>query len=43
MLSEACPGQAARTWDLLRAMLGEGFESINRRLHSDLCNLIGSA
>ena len=33
MLAEACPGQSARTWDLLRTVLGEGFESIDRRLH----------
>jgi hypothetical protein len=33
MLAEACPGQAARTWDLLRTVLDEGFESIDRRLH----------
>ena len=33
MLAEACPGQPADTWDLLRTVLGEGFQSIDRRLH----------
>jgi len=33
MLAEACPGQSARTWDLLRTVLDEGFQSIDRRLH----------
>src|ERR1700737_3766141 len=33
MLAEACPGQSARTWDLLRTVLREGFERIDRRLH----------
>jgi hypothetical protein len=33
MLAEACPGQSARTLDLLRTVLEEGFESIDRRLH----------
>ena len=33
MLAEACPGQSARTWDLLRTVLEEGFQSIDRRLH----------
>src|SRR6266478_4783089 len=32
MLAEACPGQSARTWDLLRTVLDEGFQSIDRRL-----------
>jgi hypothetical protein len=31
-LAEACPDQPARTWDLLRTVLGEGFQSIDRRL-----------
>ena len=31
-LAEACPGQSARTWELLRTVLGEGFQSIDRRL-----------
>ena len=31
MLAEACPGQSARTWDLLRTVLDEGFQSIDRR------------
>jgi hypothetical protein len=30
MLAEACPGQSARTWDLLRTVLEEGFQSIDR-------------
>ena len=33
MLAEACSGQAAGTWDLLRTVLDEGFQSIDRRLH----------
>ena len=33
LLAEACPGQSARTWELLRIVLGEGFQSIDRRLH----------
>ena len=33
MLAEACSGQSARTWDLLRTALDEGFQSIDRRLH----------
>ena len=33
MLAEACPGESARTWDLLRTVLDEGFQSIDRRLH----------
>jgi Plasmid pRiA4b ORF-3-like protein len=33
MLAEACPGQPADTWDRLRTALGEGFQSIDRRLH----------
>jgi hypothetical protein len=33
MLAEACPGQSERTWDLLRTVLDEGFQSIDRRLH----------
>jgi hypothetical protein len=32
VLAEACPGQPARTWDLLRTALDEGFQSIDRRL-----------
>ena len=32
MLAEACPGQSARTWDLLRTVLEEGFQGIDRRL-----------
>jgi hypothetical protein len=31
-LAEACPDQPARTWDLLRTALDEGFQSIDRRL-----------
>ena len=31
-LAEAYPGQSARTWELLRTVLGEGFQSIDRRL-----------
>src|SRR6202048_3559428 len=33
MLAEACPGQSAQTWDLLRTVLDEGFQSVDRRLH----------
>lgn len=32
MMAEACPDQPADTWDLLRKVLSEGFESIDRRL-----------
>jgi hypothetical protein len=32
MMAEACPDQSAGTWDLLRSVLSEGFESIDRRL-----------
>src|SRR5260221_14348989 len=32
MLAEAGPGQSAQTWDLLRTVLDEGFQSIDRRL-----------
>jgi Plasmid pRiA4b ORF-3-like protein len=32
MLAEACPDQPADRWDLLRSALGEGFQSIDRRL-----------
>jgi hypothetical protein len=32
MMAEACPDQPIRTWDLLRTVLTEGFESIDRRL-----------
>ena len=33
MLAEVCPGQSVRSWDLLRTVLDEGFQSIDRRLH----------
>ena len=29
MLADACPGQSARTWDLLRTVLDEGLQSID--------------
>ena len=32
MMTEACPDQPAGTWDLLRRVLSEGFESVDRRL-----------
>ncbi|MBV9081250.1 MAG: hypothetical protein JOZ62_01140 [Acidobacteriaceae bacterium] len=32
MMAEACPDQPTGTWDLLRTVLGEGFENIDRRL-----------
>ena len=32
MMAEACPDQPVRTWDVLRSVLSEGFESIDRRL-----------
>jgi hypothetical protein len=32
MMAEACPDQPVWTWDLLRTVLSEGFESIDRRL-----------
>ncbi len=32
MMAEACPDQSAETWGLLRTVLKEGFESIDRRL-----------
>jgi hypothetical protein len=32
MLAKACPDQPARTWDLLRTALDEGFQSIDQRL-----------
>jgi hypothetical protein len=34
MLAEACPGQSARTWDLFRTVLDEGFESIDRTVRT---------
>jgi hypothetical protein len=33
MLADACPGQSAGTWDLLRTVLDEGLQSIDLRLH----------
>ena len=33
MMAEACPDQPAGRWDLLRTVLKEGFESIDRRLN----------
>jgi hypothetical protein len=33
MLADACPGQSAGTWDLLRTVLHEGLQSIDLRLH----------
>ena len=33
LMAAACPDQAAGTWDLLRGVLSEGFESIDRRLN----------
>jgi hypothetical protein len=32
LMAEACPNQPEGTWDLLRSVLNEGFESIDRRL-----------
>ena len=32
MMAEACPDQPAETWDLLRTVLSEGFQSIDQRL-----------
>ncbi len=32
MFAEACPDQPLATWDLLRSTLGEGFQSLDRRL-----------
>jgi hypothetical protein len=32
VLAAACPDQPADTWDMLRTALGEGFQSIDRRL-----------
>ena len=32
MMAEACPEEPAATWDLLRTVLSDGFESIDRRL-----------
>ena len=32
MMAEACPDQPAGTWDLLRTVLSEGFQSVDRRL-----------
>jgi hypothetical protein len=32
MMASACPDQPAGTWDLLRTVLNQGFESIDRRL-----------
>jgi hypothetical protein len=32
LLAKACPDQSARTWDLLRTALDEGFQSIYQRL-----------
>lgn len=31
-MAEACPDQPTGTWDLLRTVLSEGFENIERRL-----------
>src|SRR6202047_1114368 len=33
MLADACPGQSAGTWDLLRTVLDEGLQNIDLRLH----------
>ena len=32
MMAEACPDWPAGTWDVLRSVLSDGFESIDRRL-----------
>lgn len=32
MLAEACPDEPAQTWDLLRTVLDNGFQSIDQRL-----------
>ena len=32
MLAEACPDEPAQTWDLLRTVLDDGFQSIDQRL-----------
>lgn len=32
MLADACPDQPPQTWDLLRTVLDEGFQSIDQRL-----------
>jgi hypothetical protein len=32
MMADACPDEPAGTWDLLRTVLSDGFESIDRRL-----------
>src|SRR4030095_1860122 len=32
MMAEACPDQPVATWDLLRTVLSDGFQSIDRRL-----------
>jgi hypothetical protein len=32
LFAEACPDQPPVTWDLLRSALGEGFQSLDRRL-----------
>ena len=32
MLTEAYPDEPAQTWDLLRTVLDEGFQSIDQRL-----------
>jgi hypothetical protein len=32
LMAAACPGEPAGTWDLLRTVLNQGFESIDRRL-----------
>ena len=44
MMAEACPDQPAGTWDLLRTVLSEGFQSVDRRRkNSAQWNRIGSA
>jgi hypothetical protein len=32
IMAAACPDEPAGTWDLLRTVLNQGFESIDRRL-----------
>jgi hypothetical protein len=32
MLADACPDQPSQTWNLLRTVVDDGFQSIDRRL-----------
>ena len=42
MLAEACPDEPARTRDMLRTALDEGFQSIDRKLQEPVPDATGS-